>query len=428
MKNNRVVLHLIRSEFGGAGQYSMGIHHHMLELGYCSFVSVNGKKLIGPNGEETLIIKKNRRYYWNKFRRFLFREWASRWGKIDDKYLGYNLCERYLCHDYRDLLSVMPQVPTDIMVHWVSGYANAEYVSHLQCATGARVYYWMIDEAPLSGACHYPWDCVQYQTGCYDCPLTTSKLVKIGIRKNFIYKEKHLVQGKYMVLPTEFDRIRMEKSLLWKGTPYVKMIEIVDEDLFLPIDSVTGLRELFQIPQGKRVVFFGSGDVKEERKGIATLMEALSMIDRDDVVYLVAGKYSGQLMSKDVISIGYVDIPTLVKAYQVADVFVCSSLEDSGPQMINQSLMCGTPVVAFEMGVALDIVITGKTGYLAKWNDARDMARGINSVLDMEKVAYEAVAMNCRKLAMDTFSKSVFKQTMEKLMQNGNAETCPFVI
>ncbi|HEY5124202.1 MAG TPA: glycosyltransferase [Ignavibacteria bacterium] len=70
--------------------------------------------------------------------------------------------------------------------------------------------------------------------------------------------------------------------------------------------------------------------------------------------------------------LGYVDNTFgIASAFQAADVFVCPSIEDSGPIMINQSIMCGTPVVVFEMGVATDLVETGITGFRAKNKDVQ---------------------------------------------------------
>jgi glycosyltransferase involved in cell wall biosynthesis len=44
--------------------------------------------------------------------------------------------------------------------------------------------------------------------------------------------------------------------------------------------------------------------------------------------------------------------------------------------------MCGTPVVAFRMGVSLDLVQDGETGYLAELGDAKGLCDGIQRVLD----------------------------------------------
>jgi glycosyltransferase involved in cell wall biosynthesis len=46
--------------------------------------------------------------------------------------------------------------------------------------------------------------------------------------------------------------------------------------------------------------------------------------------------------------------------------------------MINESIMCGTPVVSFRMGVAEDLIINGETGYIVKLKNIRDLANGID--------------------------------------------------
>ena len=136
-----------------------------------------------------------------------------------------------------------------------------------------------------------------------------------------------------------------------------------------------------------------------------TLISSLNLLNRNDVVFLAAGKNTLPEMNQKVINVGHLEMSQLAQAYQVADVFVCPSLEDSGPQMINMSVMSGTPVVAFEMGVALDIVITGKTGYRAHFNDAEDMANGINYILDLKEDEYKSMKRKCREMAVNLFSR-----------------------
>ena len=109
---------------------------------------------------------------------------------------------------------------------------------------------------------------------------------------------------------------------------------------------------------------------------------------------------------------------TLAQTYQIADLFVCSSLEDSGPQMINMSIMSGTPVVAFEMGVALDIVHHGKSGYLAKLYEIDDLVKGINEILDLSDIEYKKMCQYCRDLALSTFSYDKQTEFFNNLLNN----------
>lgn len=410
-----VVLHLTSLTFGGAGQYTMNIHQNMITDGYESYVCCKGEQLILPTGA-IVNIPLNKSSLVSRLKRYVLRHLISRTGGVDMKYAPYNLFEYLDFYDPNDLLKVLPKKPTHIMVHWVSGYANAKYVRKLQELTGAKVFYWMIDEACLSGGCHFPWNCEGYQNGCEDCPMTTSRIIKHEIRKNFQHKQRYISQDAEIVLPTEMDRLRLEKSQLWKGHIWHKLIEIVNEEVFYPAADRTMLLKKYSLPIDKRIILFGSFNLAEERKGMRVLIESLRMINRSDITCVVIGSNDRLDISIPTIRLGRVDILTLADLYRIADVFVCPSLEDSGPQMINQSIMSGTPVVAFEMGVALDIVKSGETGYLAKWNDAADMAKGINSILDMSLSKLELMRDSCRKMAVHRYSRLVQNRFINELL------------
>lgn len=410
-----VVLNLTSVTGGGAGQYTMGIHQNMIRDGYDSYVCIHGEQLILPSGATIDIPYKNVSWC-NRLKRYMLRRIIRRTGGVDMKYAPYNLFEHLDFYDPKDLLKILPQTPTHIMVHWVSGYANAKYVQRLKGLTGAKVFYWMIDEACLSGGCHYPWDCEGYKTGCNDCPMTKSSIIKKTIRKNFLYKLHYVPKEAEVVLPTDMDRIRLEQSQIWKGHTWHKMLEIVNEETFRPTNEIQKLKKEFGFPFDKKLILFGSSFLNEERKGMKLLIDALQKIDRDDVVCVVIGCQDKLDISLPNIRLGRVDIPTLAKLYRIVDIFVCPSLEDSGPQMINQSIMSGTPVVAFEMGVALDIVKTGETGYLAKWNDAADLAKGINYLLDISQEEFAIMHDNCRTLALQQFSREVQSKMIKELL------------
>lgn len=413
--NKPVVLHLTSLTGGGAGQYTMGIHQNMVRDGYDSYVCARGEQLILPTGEVVAIHHK-KGALWSRFKRYVLKRIIARSGGVDSKYAPFSLYEHLDFYNPKDLLRALPQKPTHIMVHWVSGYANARYVRTLQELTGAKVYYWMIDEACLAGGCHYPWDCEGYKTGCKDCPMTKSRIIKHAIQKNFLHKQRYIPADAEVVVPTEMDRIRLEQSLLWKGHPWHKMIEIVNEEIFYPIEDAVAQKKELGLPVDKRLILFGSANLSEERKGMKVLIAALQKIEREDLVCVVIGSQDELDIKLPNIRLGRVDIPILAKLYRAVDVFVCPSLEDSGPQMINQSIMSGTPVVAFEMGVALDIVKTGKTGYLAKWNDAEDLANGINYILESSKGDYMKMREHCRRIAIQTFSRGAQKSLLQDII------------
>ncbi|WP_410575939.1 glycosyltransferase, partial [Bacillus sp. SIMBA_006] len=80
---------------------------------------------------------------------------------------------------------------------------------------------------------------------------------------------------------------------------------------------------------------------------------------------------------------------------------------------------CGTPVVAFANTGVADIVSHRKTGWLARPNDAEDLAAGIRWALSDETVM-KMLSLNARKSAVEKFSYSVvanqYKSLYEKIL------------
>src|SRR5690606_11500957 len=67
----------------------------------------------------------------------------------------------------------------------------------------------------------------------------------------------------------------------------------------------------------------------------------------------------------------------LAEFYNTCDVFVSPTLEESFGLTILESIACGTPVVAFNVGGIPDIVEHKIHGYLSKYLDSSDLAKGI---------------------------------------------------
>ena len=109
----------------------------------------------------------------------------------------------------------------------------------------------------------------------------------------------------------------------------------------------------------------------------------------EDYLLLIIGKNSVNTFAKisiPVKQVGMLNESGLIRAYQAADVFISPSIEDSGPLMVNQAMMCGTPVVAFKTGVALDLIDGYETGYAADLKDSKELSDGIYAVGPKKKV------------------------------------------
>ena len=68
--------------------------------------------------------------------------------------------------------------------------------------------------------------------------------------------------------------------------------------------------------------------------------------------------------------------------------------------MINESMMSGTPVAAFRMGVALDLVRHRATGYLVELGNAQLLAEALYEFILLTSDERAIISENCRTLAM----------------------------
>ena len=363
-------------------------------------------------------------------------------GKITDpKYHFHDLNEQKVYYRTSAILKKANFKPEAIIVLFSKDFINAKNIYELHQKTSAPVYLVMYDMAPLTGGCHYAWECKRYQNNCGNCPgLFSSDPLDITF-ENLQYKKKYLARTDIrIVIGSEWQYRQVKESALFKNNTVHKTLAAFNKDIFKPV-SKEFIRKKMGIPHERKVIFFGAYRLFDERKGMEYLFDAFRKLKDlistnpaldNNVLLLVAGngfdKIKGNLPFS-YFNMGMLDSPYgIASAYQAADIFVCPSLEDSGPSMINQSIMCGTPVVSFEMGVALDLVFNGKTGYRAKLKDSKDLAQGMYNILTMPVEEYEIVQNNCRKLALDLFEPTVNIENWLQILNGKNEKASYYTV
>lgn len=309
------------------------------------------------------------------------------------------------------LLAALPFKPNAIIIHWVATFMTTRIMRNLSLSTGAPLYWYMADMAPLTGGCHYAFDCNGYKYKCGNCPqLRYGRSANDISHRQWKGKFQNFQDVNITLVPgSSWLERQAIKSSIFSSRPITKILLGIDTETFKPISPIVA-RKLFDLPTEKIILFFGAHKLREERKGISYLLDALNYLklalkDRRDlcnkILIVTAGSESNIdefIFPFEHLHIGLLQgNEKLAAAYQAADVFVCSSTEDSGPMMINESILCGTPVVSFDMGVAPDLVHTGWTGYRARLRDAEDMAKGLYSLLIMDNNSMKAMKDKCRE-------------------------------
>ena len=69
--------------------------------------------------------------------------------------------------------------------------------------------------------------------------------------------------------------------------------------------------------------------------------------------------------------------------YNLADLFVCTSLDDNLPNVISESLCAGTPVIAFATGGIPEMIEEGRNGFLIEKFDTKAYLKKMNEFLKL---------------------------------------------
>jgi glycosyltransferase involved in cell wall biosynthesis len=200
-------------------------------------------------------------------------------------------------------------------------------------------------------------------------------------------------------------------SSLFSNWPVTVIPYPIDPNVWRPVPRRVA-REALGLSQSAHIVLLGApGGFVDRRKGADLALAALAQLaarsEGPDQI-LVFGQSA---------EAGYGDLPlptrflgplkddlSLVLAYSAADAFVLSSRQDNLPNTGIESLACGTPVVAFDIGGLPDIIDHRQTGWLARPFDHEDLAAGINWVLsDAERA--ERLGIAARETATTRFSE-----------------------
>lgn len=300
--------------------------------------------------------------------------------------------------------------PDLILLHWLTGFLTVKTIRELHDYYDCPVVWNLLDQEPLTGGCHYSLGCDGFKRECGRCPQLGSEVEHDASRRLWRRKRELLSPLPIIIgASTCWAIARTNESSLFRGHRIESIPLALDTELFRPIDRRIA-REVLRIPQDKRVIFFAAYATDRPQKGMVYLKEALSHLARmvaesggaltvDEVLFVTAGEKGRRGIETapfPVKELGLVkDEVTLALAYQAADIFVCSSIEDAGPMMIPEAMLCGTPVVAFDSGGAPDVVSTMKTGYLAKYRDSADLARGVHELLMANDI--QSIAIRARK-------------------------------
>ena len=201
-------------------------------------------------------------------------------------------------------------------------------------------------------------------------------------------------QGKYPVILTAPSKWLADLTTQITGQKCIHLPNPIDPALFSPGDQREARRRL-GLPERGLVVLAGADSLRDPRKGFDLLVEAWNRIRPKDATLALFGRhgegtpghaYLGNLNSDE----------QMVAAYRAADLYVHPARMENAPCTIQESLACGTPVVAFRVGGIPEMVNDGRTGLLCASVSADALAGTLRATLS-DAGRLEEMRKACRK-------------------------------
>ncbi len=308
-----------------------------------------------------------------------------------------------------------------INLHWINGVICNKDISKIK----KPIIWTMHDSWPCCGAEHHPniiendtrWKEGYYR---YNRPKTTKGIDLC--RKVWLQKKKYLSNKNItFIAPSNWEHDILKSSKLFGDNNCFVIPNIIDNSVFYPKNKKE-IRQLFRIPEDKIVLGFGAAydiDNPKSMKGSYYLIEALKQLENPEKYFLIvfgpASNTFANIVNIPTFISGFISNPNILSClYSACDCIINPSLIENLPNICLESIACGVPVVAFDVGGTSDIVVHQITGYLAKPYNTKELVNGIywriNNKIDLTK--------NCRDKINQDFNTDKTIKKIIKLYEN----------
>ena len=213
------------------------------------------------------------------------------------------------------------------------------------------------------------------------CSIVNKRLIKLGFPSN-----------KLITIPIGVDTKLFTPSNLNIKSKIRKKLGI-DEDIFL-IGS-------FQ----KDGIGWREGNLPKLIKGPDLFIDTLKSLKKTgiNVGVLLTGPARGFVKrGLEENSIPYIhlfvkDKNQLVDLYRALDIYLITSREEGGPMGLMESMASGVPVISTKVGMAYDLIIDNKNGFLANQISKEDILEKINNFTNLKNSKKKEIILNARE-------------------------------
>jgi glycosyltransferase involved in cell wall biosynthesis len=408
------ILHINSSDLGGgAGRVAYRLAYCQRELGNDAHLLV-GRKTSHQAWAEGILASSAE---------FAFSQAVGRTiDKLGIQYLFYPYSTRILRHKWTRQAQV-------INLHNVhSGYMSRWILPQL--AKNHTLVWTLHDMWTMTGHCATAayHDCNRWQTGCGRCPDLQAVPSISWDTAGAQWRLKRALLGKMgrivFVCPSKWMLQKAKESALLQRFPAYHIPNGVDTRIFRPLEKQAA-RNLLGIETSSPVLLVMN-------KGIPQLREVFGQLATrgvGDIAILDVGSGLGDSLTcypfvRAVYDVGRIQNERMMAlCYAAADLLVFPSMAENFPLVILESLACGTPVIAFDVGGIGEAISSGETGSLIPRGDTARFAIELLALLANQSIR-DLMHEKARRLVNSEFSlKDQTRRYLELYQEHRARET-----
>lgn len=328
--------------------------------------------------------------------------------------------QRYEIFDFGDGFYSKSEDCDITHIHWVTQFLN---IKNFIRPNGK--YVWTLhDLAPLTGGCHYFWDCSQFQRACMDCPQTRLNSLHQRAHKNLARKLEifHQKNAQLKIIATsEYSFQAAKASALVQSSENIDVVKIpygIDTKVFTPYEK-TAVRQELGLDPHLFTICFGAENLNSYRKGGDLFIKVLERLAKQElelqIVTFGEGDFSSLNLPFQVHAMGTTfDEQRVAKIYSSANLFLALSRQEAFGQTAQESLSCGAPVLCFENTGFADQVIHQRNGFIVPMADITQTLEAIVSLCESQSLQNE-FQQHARDHILATYEKSIIAKKYAEL-------------
>ena len=321
----------------------------------------------------------------------------------------YGINERVNFVPFKYIVNSIKKKPDVIFTYWLSTFINMETLYSLSKYYSVPIIFHISDMAVFTGGCHFSLSCVGFEKGCYDCPGTlTSTFNKLVPYKNVLFKNFFLDKTEHKIIAPSSDiKYKLRKSTLFSRSDIHMIPYTLNKEKWYKSNNKTQSKLKLNINKDCIVIFFAALNFEQERKGFKHLKKVLltliENIELRNILFLTAGrdvhKYIKEL-DIPILNVGYLkNDHELLNAYQASDIFLNTSIDDIGPYMLAEAMLCELVVISYNVGIAKDLISNQESGFICKNIDFKEYYDNLIKAISLSEIKRNKIGIKARNKA-----------------------------